>query len=345
MKNSEFLSIVPLTLTFLTLFLFSFFLNYISALYSDANLFKIDLVRRRKDEKNFKKLIFILKNGNLLFATICFYQVFLNIFISDLFMERIGGKILEEFGKTDYRLLMILGLSLLIAFFNEIFARYLANRPNSQKKILNKFLITVTYSLIRIPYYFFRSIIKSRKKIFANSEQDIIRFINNLTTDNILEKNEAKLVQAALKFDELKALSIVTPWKKVIYLDHEMTYSEIQTIHSKHFFTRYPIIDKKKGVVGVFNVELFYWKLIKNKEVKWQNYIDKGIVIFDSNEKLDKILTKLKNTNSRLAIVQEKKKLLGIITLQDVLGALVGKIRDEREILLLPSHLDELPSS
>src|SRR5690606_33276905 len=106
-----------------------------SALYSDVNLFKVDLVKRRKDEKKFKKLIFILKNGNLLFAAICFYQVFLNIFISDLFMERIGGKVLEYFGKTDYRLLMILGLSLLIAFFNEIFARYLANRPNNQRKI------------------------------------------------------------------------------------------------------------------------------------------------------------------------------------------------------------------
>jgi len=37
-----------------------------------------------------------------------------------------------------------------------------------------------------------------------------------------------------------------------------------------------------------------------------------------------------------LAIIQEKKRLLGIVTLQDVLGALVGKIKDEREILLLP---------
>ncbi|MDR1670634.1 MAG: CBS domain-containing protein [Spiroplasmataceae bacterium] len=260
-------------------------------------------------------------------------------------MEKIGGEILKEFGKTDYRLLMLLGLSLLIAFFNEVLARYLANRPSSQKKILNKFLIAITYSLIRIPYYFFRPIIRPRKKIFANSEKDIIRFINNLTTDSILEKNEAKLVQAALKFDELKALSIVTPWKKVVTLDYDMSYSEIQSIHSRHFFTRYPILNKKKEIIGIFNVELFYWKLIKNKEVKWQNYIDEGIVLFDSDEKLDKILTKLKTTNSRLAVVQEKKKPLGIITLQDVLGALVGKIRDEREILLLPSHLDELPSS
>ncbi|CAG8834118.1 21069_t:CDS:1, partial [Racocetra persica] len=52
--------------------------------------------------------------------------------------------------------------------------------------------------------------------------------------------------------------------------------------------------------------------------------------------KLDKVLTELQTTSSRMAVIQEKKKLLGIITLQDVLSALVGKIRDEKEILLLP---------
>jgi len=99
----------------------------------------------------------------------------------------------------------------LIALITEIFARYLANRPGSQKKIFNSFLIDFTYSLIRIPYYFLRPIVKPREKIFVNSEKDIIRFINNLTTDNILEKNEAKLIQSAFNFDELKVISITTP--------------------------------------------------------------------------------------------------------------------------------------
>jgi CBS domain containing-hemolysin-like protein len=51
-------------------------------------------------------------------------------------------------------------------------------------------------------------------------------------------------------------------------------------------------------------------------------------------------LVKLQNNNSRLAIIREKKKVLGIITLQDVLSTLVGKIKDEREILLLPRRLN-----
>jgi CBS domain containing-hemolysin-like protein len=124
-----------------------------------------------------------------------------------------------------------------------------------------------------------------------------------------------------------------------------MTPEEIQAIHSQHFFTRYPVINKKKELVGVFNIEVFYWKLIKDKKVIWQNYIDKRIVHFSPDEKLDKVLSKLQTSNCRLAIIKEGKKNRGIVTLQDVLSALVGKIRDERDILLLPSRYNSSPGS
>jgi putative hemolysin len=343
MKLSEILSFTPLIIFFVLLGV-SFLLNYLSALYSDVNLFKIDLVKKRKDKRKSKKLIFILKNGNLLFAIVCICQVFLNIFMSEIFMQGTGQPILEAMNLTNYRWVVLILLSILIAFFTEIFVRYWVNRPKSRKMVFNNFFIDITYSLIRLPYYILRPIVKPRKKIFANSEQDIIRFINNLTTDDILEEHEAKLVQSAFKFDELNVGFITTPWKKVVTLRHDMTYQEIQAIHSQQFFTRYPVFNKKKEVMGIFNMEVFYWRLIKKKVARWQDYIDKRVIRFSPSDKLDKVLIKLQTNNCRLAIIQEKKKLLGIITLQDVLGALVGKIRDEREILLLPSRLNQSPS-
>ena len=103
----------------------------------------------------------------------------------------------------------MLSLSLSIAFFTEIFARYLANRPK-QKVIFSPFFVGIAYFLIR-PFYFLRKLIKPRKRIFINSEKDIIRFTENLTFDKVLEKNEALLVQSALKFDDLNVYSVITP--------------------------------------------------------------------------------------------------------------------------------------
>ena len=340
MPISELLSL-PLIVVSFSLFALSFFLNYLSSLYSDVNFFKVDLIRKRKGEQQTKKLIFILKNGHLLFAVVCIFQVFLNIFLSEIFINGLGQPLLEKKGWEKYRWLVVIILGILIALFTEIFSRYLANRPGSQKRISNKFFINFSYSLIRIPYYLLRPIVRPRKKIFVNSEKDVIRFINNLTADNTLEKKEAKLVQSAFNFDELKVSSIITPWKKVIALKHGMTYQEIQTIHSQHFFTRYPVLNQKNEVLGVFNLEMFHWRLMmKSKEFHWKDYIDKRVIYFSHQDRLDKVLTKLQVNNCRLAIIQQKKRFLGIITLQDVLEVLVGKIRDEREMLLIPRSFD-----
>lgn len=97
MQISEFLTL-PLFVNIFSLLGLSFFLNYLSALYSEVNLFKIDLVKKRKDKRKIKKLVFILKNGNLLFAAVCICQVFLNIFLSEIFVNVIGRPLLEQAG-------------------------------------------------------------------------------------------------------------------------------------------------------------------------------------------------------------------------------------------------------
>src|SRR3954465_4130544 len=91
---------------------FSFFLNYVLALYSEADLFKIDLSKKNKDPK-FKKLLFVLKNSQLLFAIVSFLQVFLNIFMSTVFLERIEEEVFEIINKY----VVLIFFSLFIAIF------------------------------------------------------------------------------------------------------------------------------------------------------------------------------------------------------------------------------------
>jgi CBS domain containing-hemolysin-like protein len=104
-----------------------------------------------------------------------------------------------------------LSLSLLIALVTEVLVRYLVSLRISQKTIFNSFLINTAYLLIRPFYYPLHKIVKPKKKIFANSEKDVARFVNNLAAEDILEKGEASLVQSALKFDEQNILSVATP--------------------------------------------------------------------------------------------------------------------------------------
>ena len=67
-KGQVFISLIFATL----LLFFAGFFNYISALYTDVDLFKIDLTKLGKKKKKLKRLAFVVKNNYLLFVVICF---------------------------------------------------------------------------------------------------------------------------------------------------------------------------------------------------------------------------------------------------------------------------------
>jgi CBS domain containing-hemolysin-like protein len=97
-----------------------------------------------------------------------------------------------------------------------------------------------------------------------------------------------------------------------------------------HFFTRYPVLNKKKELIGIFNTKTYFWKKIKEKDHSWQNSIEKAFFL-DPRDKLNKALEKLLSHKCHLAIVKSKKKIHGIITFQSITSVLVGKIDENKK--------------
>jgi Mg2+/Co2+ transporter CorB len=62
--------------------------------------------------------------------------------------------------------------------------------------------------------------------------------------------------------------------------------------------------------------------------------IDKKILFLSPYSSLDKSFDKMKIEKNRIAVVREGKEILGIVTLQDILVSLVGKMTDEKDKLL-----------
>jgi len=83
------------TVTSLFSFLFfSFFLNFSSSIYSEVDLFGLDLTKERKTS-NSRKLLFILKNNYLFFAVVCFLQVIINFFLSFVIIDNMNSDFIK----------------------------------------------------------------------------------------------------------------------------------------------------------------------------------------------------------------------------------------------------------
>jgi CBS domain containing-hemolysin-like protein len=101
--------------------------------------------------------------------------------------------------------------------------------------------------------------------------------------------------------------------------------SEIETISKRHkrLYTRIPVYqEKRSNIVGIFNIkDYFYTNKIELRKPFFVSANDRCMLIFMA----------MKQKGEHMAIVRnDKKSILGIVTLEDLIEELVGEIRDEK---------------
>src|SRR6202012_5277882 len=243
---------------FIIALLLNSFLGFLGLIYSNVDLFKIDLVEtRKKDKDGMSKLSLVLKNNYLLTVSICIIQTFLGLFISDIFSS-------ENLGY-----LRLIFLSFFIMIFTEILPNYFAGKEFSKLLTLDPILFSFAYSITLI-FSPLKIFIKERKKFFTHSESDIIRFINNLTTNEILllEPKEAQLVKFAFKLDDDDVKSVLIPIESAVCLNTSMNLDDIKSIYLDKNLSKYLVFEKEtNNLLGVLNVKSLFFSLLNNKSV------------------------------------------------------------------------------
>jgi len=308
-------------------FFFIFLLNFISSIYSEVDLFNFDIAVEQKKLKN-KKFFFVLKNNHFIFISVIFFQMIINSLISILFFDKIQENLFSKKSKFFF----VIILNIIVTISTEIFPKIIGTKKISKKLIKNDFFINFSYLLVKISYFFLSKIIKPKERFFINSEKDVMLFIKNLATENILEKKESDLINSAFIFDEMKVKNILIEKKNVVYLHENMNYNDIKKIYSKFYFSRYPVINSKKEIIGVFSLKRYYWKKIINKKINWKKEIYKENIFVFFEDNLDKVFEKMQKNFCHLSIVKKNKNFIGIITFQDIINILLGKMKDEKEV-------------
>jgi CBS domain containing-hemolysin-like protein len=316
---------------FFALLIFAAFLSFVSALYTAIDISKIDLSRINRKKKRIKKFIFVAKNSYFLFVGVCFMSVIMQVVLSSLILDTFRKYFEWKSGSAFYEIIAAFFLALVL----EIFVRFLADKEISRKQVTNPLFLAPAYFVTYLMKKILKWLIKPKKSFFYK-EEDLIRLMGNLEAENLLEPQEARLLKAAFNFDEETAGKHFKPRKKTIFLSAEMNFKEVKDIYLKYRYTRYPVLSKveKKGsnLIGIFSFKKFNLKA-KNSDFHWLEFVNRNINYLNVDTKLSKAFEIYQETGQHLSVIVDKKgKMIGIITLKDILEPLVGRIRDENDL-------------
>jgi putative hemolysin len=148
----------------------------------------------------------------------------------------------------------------------------------------------------------------------------------------VFHKGEAKMVESVLALDDLLVKEIMTPRPKVVFLGrndpHEQVWHKIVASRRSHF----PVYEGNRDhVVGIVSVKSIYANLAAATHVALGDLMTTPHFV-PATQTVVQLLESFKKSGNHFAIVADEfGSVVGVVTLVDVLEAIVGEVPSQEE--------------
>ncbi len=165
------------------------------------------------------------------------------------------------------------------------------------------------------------------------NQEQLVELLKDFHQNHIIGADELFMIEGVLQVSDMQVRDIMIPRGQMTVLNHSSTLSEIieQVTESGH--SRFPVIDDDKDdVVGILLAkDLLQLSLDVQQAFEINDYIRPATFIPES-KRLSVLLKEFRSNRSHMAmIVDEYGGVSGLVTIEDVLEQIVGRIEDEHD--------------
>ena len=177
------------------------------------------------------------------------------------------------------------------------------------------------------------------------SEEEIRMMVDVSSEKGGIDRDEKEFIQNVFEFDDLTAGDIATHRTEItlLWLDESMEEWD-KTIHeSRH--SLYPVCNETvDNIVGVLKAKDYFRLHDKSREAVIEEAVKPAYFVPES-VKADVLFRNMKRTRNRMAVVlDEYGGISGIVTMNDLVGQLVGDFDDEDDAEVEAPVIERLDS-
>jgi putative hemolysin len=172
---------------------------------------------------------------------------------------------------------------------------------------------------------------KARKEATV-SEEEVRVMMQEGVRAGAFSTVESQIVNSALELDQLPVREIMTPRPKVIWLNQDDPHDQVwhKIVVSNHSY--FPVYEgSRDNTIGVVSVKSIYANLAAGVGVNLKDLVVPALIVPES-QKVLQLVESFKQSGRHIALVTDEfGSIVGLVTLNDVMEAVVGEFPSQGE--------------
>jgi len=344
-RNNDIITIIGLGITLLFLIICStFFSGSETAITTTTEFQWNNFVRDKKQKKSHVLVLKLINNYKDTLLTILIGNTLVNVAAtttSTLFFTQIG--MIAKIGDPE-TFALVMGtviMTIIILIFGEYIPKSFARNHNIKYMQYSVYIIYGFYILF-FPITKLLNLLSKNKKEKTVSESELSALIDIVKREGILETQEANLVKNAIEFDDTTVEQLSTDINDMEFVRYEKNNKNILERFLLTDYSRLPVLDDKNKCIGILNYKQFNKEYYKDKNFDIKTILH-PIASVSKTTNLNVVLRLMQLTQTHMTVIKENQEddhIIGLITLENILEALVGKINDETDDVEMISKIN-----
>ncbi|MDP3963723.1 MAG: hemolysin family protein [bacterium] len=174
------------------------------------------------------------------------------------------------------------------------------------------------------------------RRVSISSEEEITALASLGAKSGAIESGEAALIQRVFRMNDIIARDLMTPRKRVFFLEGSKSLLELKdkivgAKHTRIVVTASPLL---QNVVGVAHQRDLLAALLGGRGEEVLAVFAQKPLFVPGGTNADELLHLFQKTHTHLGVVvNEHGEISGVVTLKDCLEELVGELIDEKDIV------------
>ncbi len=191
--------------------------------------------------------------------------------------------------------------------------------------------------MARLKYLFTGEHEKNDSGLREAIEEYIVEPLEELSTDPVTS-HERLLLSNILKLQDLSVVNVMVPRVDIVAIDVDSSKDELFALLAEKQYSRLPVYkDTLDEVLGTVHIKDIVEQIANKKKINLLDIMSEVPIVAPSMPVLDLVL-KMRHSRRHMAlVVDEYGGIDGLVTIGDIIEAIIGEVDDEHDIQNEPS--------